>query len=491
MSVMKNHFRTTFLFLCLSLLAIGYWNCNQTSVKNPVNTTVNALYEMVDFKSPFADIRIPFQQFAIDVSSGGKIELDNGTTLTIPKDAFVDMNGNPINGNVNLQYREFQSATDILVSGIPMTFKNNGKTEYFESAGMFQLEANFNGSPIKLKDDKSIDVSLASYKEGEDFNFYRMDENSKSWNQVSPPVRPVRNPNFNTSNNSFQNSWQLPPTPPIKPIKADPNGFVFDLEANLDQVPGLKTYFGVMWQYCGDENDIQSNPEKNEWIFEQNWKLSTVKNVNSKTNEEQYLLVLSNEDLHDFSNNRVLDSLKKIKKYFSCLVKPVLSGKHYTNALKKYQEQMQNYKVQLEEYKDIEKANKKVAPLLRNFAINEMGMYNWDRFYKGDDRIFVNAKFDFPEKIEGKNVELFMICGKDVVIRFDPNYGNDFSYSPNEKTKLIAVMPDQKIAYLGSKDFEKLDHDKLKQQKEHTFKLKLSDKKLSNYTNLDNFLKTL
>jgi hypothetical protein len=50
---------------------------------------------------------------------------------------------------------------------------------------------------------------------------------------------------------------------------------------------------------------------------------------------------------------------------------------------------------------------------------------------------------------------------------------------------LIAVLPDNKVAYLGPEDFEQLDFEKIKKEKKHHFEMRLVDDTIENLVNLD------
>lgn len=99
------------------------------------------------------------------------------TAFTIEKNAFLDANGNPYNGEVQLAYTEYFSTTDIFLSGITMTSDSAGENLGFSSAGMFSLTAKDDaGNELTLDPEKPIDVAMQSSDANPDMNLYSLNE---------------------------------------------------------------------------------------------------------------------------------------------------------------------------------------------------------------------------------------------------------------------------------------------------------------------------
>ena len=119
--------------------------------------------------------------------SGGRIEAPSGTVIQIPADAFVDADGNPVTGNVVIDYREFRDPIDFILSGIPMTYDSGGVNNTFLSAGMFELNASANGKEVFLAKDKTIDMEFASTDSSNTFNFYAFRDGDNNWENIGRP----------------------------------------------------------------------------------------------------------------------------------------------------------------------------------------------------------------------------------------------------------------------------------------------------------------
>lgn len=115
--------------------------------------------------------------------------------------------------------------------------------------------------------------------------------------------------------------------------------------------------------------------------------------------------------------------------------------------------------------------------LIRSFAINNFGIYNWDRFYKDENELLVRceASFNFNVRDEFTDIPVFLITGenKNVVIYFYDGAFDKFYFNPTLYNKLIAILPDNKIAVFEDSDFKTLDTNKIRQEKKHQFQMKI------------------
>ncbi|WP_018342854.1 WD40 repeat domain-containing protein [Cytophaga aurantiaca] len=114
--------------------------------------------------------------------------------------------------------------------------------------------------------------------------------------------------------------------------------------------------------------------------------------------------------------------------------------------------------------------------LVRSFAINNFGIYNWDRFYKDINALFVNATMELDTSImEFNNITFFLITGKDrnVVIKYYSSVVDKFRFVPEDNNMMLAVLPNERIAIFEEEKFRKLDIAEIKKKGTYTFKLKI------------------
>ncbi|HXC04862.1 MAG TPA: hypothetical protein VNZ86_08930, partial [Bacteroidia bacterium] len=119
--------------------------------------------------------------YAVDALQGGVITHPGGTKIFIPAGAFTDAGGQPVEGPVQIDYREFHDPVDFLFSGIPMTYDSGGTTNLFESAGMFEITASQNGNQVFLNKDKPVKMEFVSTDANTTYNFYELNEEKGTW----------------------------------------------------------------------------------------------------------------------------------------------------------------------------------------------------------------------------------------------------------------------------------------------------------------------
>ncbi|CAA6825090.1 MAG: Unknown protein [uncultured Aureispira sp.] len=412
---------------------------------------------------PIAGLDVPFQTYAVPTSDGMRIETTTGTIIEIPANAFVDKDGNPITGTVDIKFREFHNATDIIASGIPMHNPETG--EYMETAGMFEIKGEQEGQEIFVKGDKDIEVNLASFNEGDDFNFYKLGPKDCRWEDKGTAKA---RPNLKKENRLAALDAELP-LKPIKPRKhSNVENFVFDLDVNYSMFPELKTFKGVVWEYAGQGK----NPEKNSWIFSSNWEKIEVK----KTPTGYFELILTD-----------------VEKTFKTLVRPVLSDADYEKALAEFTE------TKMKEYNKVKTAQADErarlslqADLNRSFSVAGFGTYNWDIWHSpGRTICYPKPKFDVLANVDTdvNKISYFLVMGeRNAVVRYTPRTLSKFSFNASDDNALLAVLPEGKIAIFSAKDFKGLDIDQLRKNKKVLMEMATETMTVASLDNLDEVL---
>ena len=125
---------------------------------------------------PSESLQISGTTYTINNQKGDKIEHPSGTIIEIPKNAF-EINGKPVEGEVEIKYKEYKDQVDILLSGIPMHY-DSAKTDYvLESAGMVQINGYQDDIPVDIANGKSIEISFPTEDNSKRFNLYDEKEN--------------------------------------------------------------------------------------------------------------------------------------------------------------------------------------------------------------------------------------------------------------------------------------------------------------------------
>ena len=411
---------------------------------------------------PFEDIDVPFSDYTVDVSQGRTITTESGTTIIIPKGAFKDADGNPVKGNVDIAYREFHDAAAIIASGIPMTNAEGDK--YMETAGMFEINGSQNGQEVNIADNKEIEVKMASFVEGENFDFFRFDKKACNW-ETKGTAKPTKNVA------KLEKIKKLPKVPnqPAKPTKFDENAFVFDLDINYESFPELRAYHGVVWQYDGQS--AKNDPKKNDWVFQENWTKIDVKSVQPEFGK--YKLILKNG-----------------QKSFTTSITPALKGMDYEEAIAQFKKKNEEYEELKEARVEEEQRLDNEADLMRSFKVGNFGVFNWD-IWKNPKRKRCLANFDFGQhtKKHINKVSIFLVAGtiRSVVRYFKKDF-DKFSFNPDDDNMLIAVLPDNKIAYFTKEDFKNIDMTMLGDQSQYTFKMTVLDDPVASVDDLESII---
>lgn len=411
---------------------------------------------------PFSNIDVADEIYVIDSDKGGIISLPNGTTIEIPANAFVDKQGNEIAGKVQIKYREFHNAAQIIASGIPMNYDSAGVNYHFQTAGMFEIKGyrlpltqaqivpiSQEPEEIYINIRNEIRVNMASFAEGNDFNFYALDKITGKWSfEGRADAQP------NVKKQQYLDSIAPLTTAPIEPVPAKENQPVFELQTDLKAFPEMEYLSSVMWEYAGENPESNPLAKNNEWIFEGKNEAFEVKPA---------------------ENNTFLLRVRKGKKELISYIRPVLAGKNLKKAQRKFEEKQQKYLSAKEKREQAEQAKKSEANLIRSFALRGFGIYNWDKIYQNPTPQYsFNAKYE----VEGSDFEIknvFLITGDDRTV-INHVSGTNFTFVPSVSNKIIAVLPNNEVAVFSSADFAQLVQNNVIFDKSFTFVLQKQQK---------------
>lgn len=461
--------RTRFLiaFALLFSISLSFQNCTSDNASNSTSNNAASVdtktTEVVkqEITPPFNGINVPFHSFKMEGSKAQTFNLDNGTSIEIPANAFVDANGNPINTPVQVSYREFHNATDILASGIPMKATHNDVEGNMQTAGMFEIDASTAESKVFLAEGKDINVNMASNVGGDNYDFWQLENESGSWTNKGTST-PTPNPKKQAAKKELANMKSV--NSPVRPVKFDKSKTVLNFDLNLDGFPDLKNMKNIFWQYAGKGQ----NPKDAKWIFQEKWQTADIKKGN-RSNE--YTLVLKNE-----------------QRNFSTTVCASQTGKEFDAAMATYEKEMASYKSSTLSKSEKEAFMDRQADFLRSVRINQLGIYNYDILMKNPENFLFAANFDFgkdvPKSYSKVNVYLITNDARSVVA-FPYADRKNFGIDPGIDNQLVAILPNNKIATFSQKDFnDNLDAMSEANGKSYTFKMKVKSETINSMDDL-------
>lgn len=108
----------------------------------------------------------------------------SGSKVIIPAGILVYSDGSPVQGEVELRYREWRNLYEYLSFGLPMHYNNGQEDYFFNSAGMFEVQAFQKDQELGLAPGKSFSVSFVQTQEMPDVNLYVFNENTGAWTFV-------------------------------------------------------------------------------------------------------------------------------------------------------------------------------------------------------------------------------------------------------------------------------------------------------------------
>ena len=395
-------------------------------------------------RPPLEGVDIPMRDFTFDASRGSTIRTPSGTQITVPAQALTDEKGRPVKGNVKLQFREFHTPAEILVSGIPMRYDSAGTNYDFVSAGMFEIAAEQNGQKLKIRNGKAIQVELASYKADEGYSFYQLNPKTGDWKNEGIAL-------------SRPNDRKLSEMKQFK----DNNLVIFDIDYSAQ--PELERFHNICWTYTG--SDPKKDPLHNDWILQEHWRDITVAPLGKGG---EYRITLS---------NRQQRIELEMAPYFT-------EDQREQEAA--FASQVTDYEQLVAGRKNAEEAIQLQADLTRSFAVSEFGFYNWDKIDKivqEQQLAVVNATFTLDGEALPVTARLYHIDGKDKLLAREGQSWDKLVFKPRDNNRLLVVLPDNRVAIADRNDF-----DRAKDKPEAVFALERIQKRVTSMEDVKRLL---
>ena len=472
----------------LALCFFLFQACTNTS-KNESSTSndsVNSLDEVVVSKDG-SSIKVPASEVAqtinqllpnaapkpttyrISPSKENILTTDAGTTITIPKDAFVDQDGNPIKGEVDVDFQEYHTASDVILSGIPMhVTTEDGSLEAFETAGMFDISGkDTKGNEVRIANNKTIQVDLATYKEEEDYNFYSYNKTSGLWKEEYKNTAVASN----TARTQLTEKLSFFPEPekPIEIKKASSNDFVFELAVDKRQNAEFSHFDGVLWK-------LKDNTIEDAQLFKQ-----TIRDPN---------LTCIDRETSVFQLSGKVGTRKVQTK-----VQPVLFGSNWKKAQASFNKKLTAYKQGIEEKAVVERRKNKMAKFQRTLRVRSFGIFNCDRFLRMPERrkVSFRAVIVLPvlQKIIKQAYLIIKKRGQNNAVPVYTGGSNTFIYAPHEDNTLIGFDDDGNIYEFTNDKFKTLTAQKPSTESEQTINLQKTQFKVTSEREIQAYLDQL
>ena len=263
----------------------------QAAHDNNITLAVDGLPEDTEcIKAPIVSVDIPFEVFEINPSVDNELTLNNGSTIRIHAGSIETVSS----GNVLIKTRVFEDKTSAFLAGIPMDFQKSA----FESAGMIEVRGEQNGTPVTIKQDRPIEISLKLFKDHEGFDFFALDDKSGNWDLYPCEYKGAEAAPEETLEKATQNSETAAIHKEIKVIKRNiaekdselnqivlpkkesfylPKNekYIFTLDYNKRDFPELAVLGPINFEAYPNQSNYEN-------IFEKSWSNFTIEEVQGK-----------------------------------------------------------------------------------------------------------------------------------------------------------------------------------------------------------------
>ena len=475
---------------------------------------------------PIKHLDIQSDSYYCANDAGGEFTHSSGSKIVVPKNAFVDKNGNSLNGEIELRYREFHDPIDFILSGIPMTYDSAGTEYTFESAGMIEVYGYQNGKPVEIAEEKSIRIEMNPKDGSSRFNLYELDSKSGDWTYSGKPELIFQDVDESTGKIASQeDDYHLlvrddidqeetktvalknevettktelkqtihevvshKKTEPSKPKTSVNKNRQFDLDVDPKDFPELKNYSNLLFEV--EQNDKNFSPE----VYNIEWEDIS---LSEKTKGVSYYLTLSKGNtkttfsVHpvfsgaDFEK-AVAEFEQKFSVYEKELEKRVTQEEKVREKLKKQMELYENilaeenkkkaeYEANLtasfEQSKDLNKNLIGIHVVARAFEVTQFGTWNCDSPISKPSGQKVQASF---LSTNGIDLELHHVNliekNKNAVFTYNSDRFQNFKFNPKEENTIVAFTHNNELAIIKPIYFKNMP-----KENKHQFKMEIID----------------
>lgn len=446
------------------------------------NNTIKASVPNFSLNPPIPHLTPSFQTFAFDAAKGTIFNVRSGSQITIPAHALTDKKGQLLRGPISLRYREFQDALSVYLAGIPMTYKNG----HFSTAGSFELRSLTDNDSLQFV--KPVTVKMASYTEGSDFDFFKLNDTG-NWDSLGyrkPEINTYKKKRLIANNIKTQNLKKL----------YDRSLFAFNYMAIMD------VYYNDDWKILG-KNSVRDSA------------FAAIKNKLTQYDLGYYNCFVDNNQVIEFDGyeapaalwvwrhlgkNTLPEWAKNAESAYGYLDK--ISKKNYVLNIENNKDTALKFSTEIEAVMPLKtlfafapsdwknrrsvvnaqiKADqirvKQMADVYRTFTVNQFGLYNWDKLMKENGSVTVEAQFDFngnsnnnsnaPINDKLTTLDVIYISGDNrSVITFPKLSWDKMALMPDNKARLFTVLPDNNVAIFTPQQYAKLDFSLWKTQKQ-------------------------
>lgn len=402
-----------------------------------------------------------------------------GTKIKIPAGSFVNEKGEPVKGNVKINYREFHKVSEILLAGIPMRYDSAGKEMYFESAGMFDISANQAEKPVFIANGRSLEVNMATLDRTENkYNQYLLDEKTGQWSFIKrDAVEAISRTDSVASVNTNRDAVKK--TAPVKPVSE--RMFTIDAEGR----PDLTIYKNIVFEVTKDCKTFDPEAAKIDW---------GMVNIEKTEKKNRYKVTFSyplSGPLRTYEviaqpcqDGNMEEAMRKYDELYAAYKKRLGEAEQkdikeqeelnrergdYTRVFERYEElQAKNAALYAEQWAKTADVSQVVY---RTFQVKQFGIWNSDCPQSMPQGMEVLANFESASGDKIKISAVYLVeKGKNAL--YNLYVPQKISFNPNNENVLLVITRDGKLGYVKNDVFDGITNS----TKSFTFKLTMLNK---------------
>jgi len=132
---------------------------------------------------------VPLERIRFYASEGIHYESAiSGNEVDIPANALVDAAGNPVQGVVEMYFREYRNCADFLAANIPMHYGDERGQYFFNSGGMIEVRLGQDANELFMAPEHSYQVEFTPTDQLQGANLYQFDDKAQKWDFIPADV---------------------------------------------------------------------------------------------------------------------------------------------------------------------------------------------------------------------------------------------------------------------------------------------------------------
>ncbi|MEX1002418.1 MAG: hypothetical protein WDZ35_09930 [Crocinitomicaceae bacterium] len=405
------------IFFYTALLLLGT-ACSEPSTET--DTEEVAAQPFFEIAPPIDALTKEAEVFTIDNSKDTILISAHGSFIQIPQNCFETASGKPV-AEAEITFKEYQNVADIFLSGIPMNCMEGEDTMTFQSAGMCEVDAKSQGEQLRIAADKKIDIGLRNRAKEGDYNLYYFNKQKGQWEERE---------------NKLAVNPQPLPQPPINPDEVDSNRI---LNVNIDNHEKRKRY--KVWHkskfYLLPGQQPKHANEEVFWydmnVLETGQPDVFIVRFSGVKDGKQYQEVLLTNPLVPKENYKEAMALFRDKMRLQAKVileesEKIKAEKLSMDSLtarmeRQFKEEQFRDSVFQAEY---EKSILLTTEVTRTFSVNQLGLYNCDRFYTQPIVAEKAVNFTFDDSPVDFHYSALCHPADNAVLTYVPRNNNQF-----------------------------------------------------------------